>query len=313
MAVTEFGEAAKRRGFIDPDTGDAGFIRTYRALTDSKDDNSAVVLAHPALPPAGDPYPNFPAATRRRAEAVQVDEDLFTFWEITVEYSTARIGGGVTPNPLDLAAQVSWNFEQFSRPVTCGFFLGTTELDCDGATVLNQAGAHAAITNSALDLFTDPAPEMDDSRPVCSIRRNLLLVPVWLLDYQDAVNLDAFVLDGVPIGRRRAKIRNVAVGPTQFQAGIFFREVSVEIVLRREGWDLHLLDHGYAQLVQVAGVPGQPPSTKKLVIHDADGEKLPGQTLLDGLGGKLPNGGVPRWRHYRVYKELPYGPLGILL
>src|SRR5262245_13118790 len=79
MAVIEFQEVADRRGFIDADSAERGYIRKFRALCDTKEDDAKVILEFDQCPKVGDPYPNDPAATVHRVEATQPEEQLFTF------------------------------------------------------------------------------------------------------------------------------------------------------------------------------------------------------------------------------------------
>jgi hypothetical protein len=147
-----------------------------------------------------------------------------------------------------------------------------------------------------------------------TVTKNLESVPPWILRYKNAVNSDAFTIDGIDIPPRMARIVAPRIGGVQVENGVAFREVSVDINLKDPefdplGWILELLDHGYAYF---------DPQTQRFVNNcDGLGQVRPQPVPLDGQGNIVQNPQDPRgprfYRRYRVFKEISYGPIAALL
>ena len=85
---------------------------------------------------------------------------------------------------------------------------------------------------------------MDDSRRTVTITKNLAAVPSWILSYQDAVNSDAFTIDGFSVAIGKAKMQSVTVAAKEKRNGTSFYPVTFTIHLQKNGWLLELLDAG---------------------------------------------------------------------
>jgi hypothetical protein len=176
-------------------------------------------------------------------------------WTVTAEYTSER---EITEDPTAEPAAITWSSEQFQRPVI---------YDNSGNAVVNSAG----------DPF-DPPVMMDDSRPVVTISKNLAVVPAWILAYQDAVNSDAFYVDGITVGAGLAKVQSVTVGEVQRRNNISFRVVNLVIHLERNGWLVEAQDVGFREL----GYGG-----RQNILNDVDSERPSAPVPLDGAGAHI--------------------------
>ena len=86
---------------------------------------------------------------------------------------------------------------------------------------------------------------MDDSRLVCRVEKNVASAPAWLIDFQDAVNINAFTLDGLQVGPQQAKFQRLSLSREKVRNGHKYHTLNFEIHLRREGWKLKLLNQGF--------------------------------------------------------------------
>ena len=188
--------------------------------TSSQTDDAYTVGSNGSLPVIGNTHPS-------DGNAYCSDLDVqcvrgWRIWDVTATYSTERV---LSSTPTSDPTYITWDTEQFQKPAT---------QDKDGKGVVNSAG----------DPFI-PAEQMDDSRRIVTVQKNLANVPTWILSYQDAVNSDTFTIDGRSIAIGEAKMQRVSVGPPEIRNGTTFRQVTFVIALRRDGWAYKLLDQGF--------------------------------------------------------------------
>lgn len=131
-------------------------------------------------------------------------------------------------NPLLEPARITWHTEQFQQ-------------------VAWRNNANQAIVNSAGDPF-DPPPMKDFSRRVARIQKNVANVPVWFLDYEDALNSGTFTVDGLSVSRGLAKLQRAEAGEWEERNGVRFRVIGFELHFSRIGWQLTNLDAGFREL-----------------------------------------------------------------
>jgi hypothetical protein len=120
---------------------------------------------------------------------------------------------------------------------------------------------------------------MDDSRRVITISKNLAVVPAWILTYQDAVNSDAFNVDGITVAAGLAKVQAVTVGEVQRRNGIAFRVVTLVIHLQKDGWVVKSQDIGFRELGYGGG--------RQNILNDVDDERPSAPVPLDGAGNHI--------------------------
>ena len=277
MAVTYVGELSEGRR-AQNSKGVRTYTRVFRLTTSSQTDDAYTVGSKGSLPVIGNTHPS-------DGNAYCSDLDVqcvrgWRIWDVTATYSTERV---LSSTPTSDPTYITWDTEQFQKPAT---------QDKDGKGVVNSAG----------DPFIPPE-QMDDSRRIVTVQKNLANVPTWILSYQDAVNSDAFTIDGRSIAIGEAKMQRVSVGPPEIRNGVTFRQVTFVIALQRDGWAFKLLDQGYNErrLITTDG---------KKVIH-INGQIPSSPVLLDGNGfAQLdPDSASAVFLTFNVYKQQPFSSL----
>ena len=282
MAVEYIGEAPGGRSAQNT-KGVRTYIRKFRLRTTTQADGPFAVGSNASLPVIGNTHPEDANAY---CVSIQVENtDPWAGWTVTANYSTEQ---ELNTNPTSDPAVITWSTEQFQRVAV---------FDNDGDLILNSAG----------DPF-DPPAMMDDSRRVVTVQKNLAVVPTWILDYQDAVNSDAFTVDGVSIGIGKAKMQNVSVGPVERRSSTTFRSVNFTIHLQRDGWALQPLDAGFREFVTTDSVPE--PELKN-ILNRGDQQPVAAPVPLDGNGKALDNPSPTNcvFLTYNVYKTRTFSTL----
>lgn len=280
MAVTSVEEIWQGRDGEADSEGTRRYTRIFRVLTSSNYDTGAIVMAHIEVPKVGEVFPDDFGAWCQRVRPVQ---ESFSprVWLVTCSYSSER---ELEESPLDDPAEIEWDGEDYMRPAI---------FDRNDEPILNSAG----------DPF-DPPVEIDDSWNVVTVKKNLLVVPSWILQYRKATNSDAFSVDGFEVDVGQAKMKKVAVGKVQQRNEISFRPVTLVMHLREEGWDEPVLDKGYRE--KKSG-----DATKRVAMTNDDGTKPSQQILLDGSGSKLANPSPSNavYLEFELNRQLPFNVL----
>ena len=277
MAVTYVGELSEGRR-AQNDRGVRTYTRVFRLTTSSQSDNAFTVGSNGSLPVIGNTFPS-----DGNAYCTNLDVQCirgWRIWDVTATYSTERVLNTV---PTSDPTYITWDTEQFQKPAT---------QDKDGKGVVNSAG----------DPFI-PAEQMDDSRRVVTVQKNLANVPTWILSYQDAVNSDAFTIDGRSIAIGEAKMQRVSVGPPEIRNGTTFRQVTFVIALRRDGWAYKILDQGFNEK--------DPADTTKRKAIYINGQLPSSPVLLDGTGKAQtdPKTANAVYLTFNVYKQQAFSSL----
>ncbi len=232
-------------------------IRTYTRVflfeTDSQTDDAWEVGSHPDAPRIGQAF--------RDAWCISTTPtciEPWKGWSVTAEYSSER---EMNEDPTQDAMQIRVYTEQFQKPAV---FNKDDEL----------------IVNSAGDPY-DPPPMMDDSRRVISLVRNVPNCPSWILDYQDAVNSDAFTVRGVTYAVGTGKVQSVSLSDAQKRNGIDFYTLEVLIHLQRNGWILKTLDAGFREVDYSGDLIN--------ILNSGDGDRVSAPVPLNGAGAALAN------------------------
>ena len=277
MAVTYVGELSEGRR-AQNDRGVRTYTRVFRLTTSSQSDNAFTVGSNGSLPVIGNTFPS-----DGNAYCTNLDVQCirgWRIWDVTATYSTERVLNTV---PTSDPTYITWDTEQFQKPAT---------QDKDGKGVVNSAG----------DPFI-PAEQMDDSRRIVTVQKNLTAVPSWILSYQDAVNSDAFTVDGYSIAIGEAKMQRVSVGPPEIRNGTTFRQVTFVIALRRDGWAYKILDQGFNE-------KDAADATKRKPIY-INGQLPSSPVLLDGTGKAQtdPKTANAVYLTFNVYKQQAFSSL----
>ena len=269
MAVTNLGEDPGGRSATNS-KGVRTYSRRWKLETSSESDDAYAVGSASGLPLIGSAHPSDAGAF---CVSLQVENNNpWKGWVVTAEYSSEY---ELTTNPINDPAIITWGSEQFQK------------------VAVEDTSGHA-IVNSFGDYY-DPPAMMDDSRRTVTITKNLAAVPSWILSYQDAVNSDAFTIDGFNVAIGKAKMQSVTVAAKEKRNGTSFYPVTFTIHLQKNGWLLELMDAGMryksggAIAVFETGQPG----------------------MLNGSGGKLanPTPSTVVYRSFTVYETKAFSGL----
>lgn len=178
---------------------------------------------HTSLPRIGQPHPE---DIFNWCVGLSVDlSNPKTGYTATATYSSER---EITENPLAEPVNIEWDTEQFQEPLV---------IDEDGYAVVNSAG----------DPY-DPPVMRDNSRWFAEVTCNVASVPTWVLTYPDAVNSDAFTVDGIPVAVGLAKVQKLRISGKKTRNDVPYRVVTFHLHFREEGWHFKPLDAGFRRI-----------------------------------------------------------------
>ena len=284
MTVTSVREKGNARSAKDG-LGERSYEREFLVRTSDKTDSADVAASGVGVPRIGEAFPTDTGAVCVDRTAKQVPEAP-TAWNVTASSSSAR---QLALNPLDDPVVITLSAENYQRPAI---------YDVYGKAILNSAG----------DWF-DPPPQMDDSRFVATVKKNLASAPPWILEYQDAVNNAAFNILGLTIATGVAKLSDLAFSERQERNDVFFRQMSFKLHFRQEGWRLAILDQGHRRLGDYS--KGEDPTKRYRIVNSGDQTDSDTLVLLDGDGHPLedPRPETAVFIEHQVYVEKDFGVL----
>jgi len=203
-------------------------------------------------------------------------------YDVVLRYSTEKT---LSINPLFDHAEISWGYSHSDKPAT---------EDDDGDGVVNSAG----------DPF-DPAPTMEHSRPIVSIRKNVSAIPTWFATYRDAVNSASWYVDGMSFAARTAKISDLRISAKRIANFVTFRTLEIEVQIDEATWDLRVLDQGFRELDG---------TDRKNIVNDGDGGDPSGPVLLNGSGAQIadPEPGDAVFEVFTVYTARDFSVLPVV-
>ncbi len=255
--------------------------RVFRVKTNSNFD-SDVDATFSGTPIFGDRHPDDDAAF---CQNVRADSVAFSprVWIVTCSYSTEQ---ELVSDPLSDPTRFIWGTEQFQRP----YFK-----DRNGNAILNSAG----------DPFFPPIMG-DDSRTSVTMTKNVSAVPAWFLLTRDKLNSAAVSINGISVGKERAKIQKVSAGDQQFRGNIAYFTIGVTMHVQDESWQKSIQDAGFRKL-------DPDDSTERVKIKDNNGEDVSTPALLNGSGAVLsdPSPSNAKFKDFDIYgtfdfTELPF-------
>lgn len=272
--LPETREAANEKGIRT-------YSETYWLTTNQKTDGTYEIGSHPDLPTVGSVHHTDTGAWCTGVKPKCVSG--YVHFHVTCTFSSER---ELAEDPTTEPALTEWDGEQFQRPLV---------IDEDGNVVCNSAG----------DPF-DPPEMIDDSRLISVTTKNLASVPVWIMEYSNAVNSDAFTLDGFSVAIGQAKMQTPKVSKPMSRNGTTYREVQITIHYREEGWLSDLTDVGFRERDEYGVL-------RNIKVENSDGEleDVTAPVPLDGSGhalddpSPLNNVTLP----FRGYRRLPYSVL----
>jgi hypothetical protein len=261
------------------------YTESWEVICDSVLDNEQTVSNALGIPRLGSRFVRDAFAYCTDIEPSQNEDNPF-IWYVTVKYdSKPDMPNATGPDGATDPAQLPDN--PLARPATWKItFAKSNEVEREWFPVDdagNVAKKLVAIRNSAKLLF-DPPVMVDVARPVLRVTKNVPEVTLqYLLTLQDAVNKTAWR----GLAPRQARIDGVDAG-NKLENGIAFVELTVDIMLKRETWDIRVLDAGYGELTERT-VQGSPPTTARTwtKIRDQFSNYITEPVPLNGMGKKL--------------------------
>jgi len=288
MTVTLFDEIHSGRQGSSEGLAKTTSSRSWRVVTNNRYDDDVFVirygLSSNLLPQLYSPHPSWRALTARKVTASNQADSPHHFL-VTVEYSSAPLDKEDkdkedNPDPTTRPAVIKWNTVLYREAV---------EKDVDGDAILNSAG----------DYF-DPPIERDRSNWTCVVRKNLANPPTWLLDYNNCpINSSSFVVDGVQVQQRKARLSMIDIGEKQVENDVNFRTVTITLEFKKEGWQASILDQGLKEV--------EDGELKPITI---DGKSITSPQLLsDGVHIEAPSPANAEFLDYDIYDEKDFSVL----
>lgn len=304
MAVVGFAQEIGKVRALELQNNRRQYFRTFRVIVDSRYDGPQTVMTAALLPA---PYAEYstsggefdPGARVVRREPTQDTKSPF-LWTVSVEYDTEydRKDG----NPFLRDPDIDYGFEFYREPLP-GI---ASQFQNQGSEDVEDAWG-TGIINSAGDTY-DPPPERDAARPVLTFARN---EPTFnsLLAVKFICSVNNNTWNG--LRPRQAMCRGIAAKFQREKSSTFgvpdilYWHVTYTFVLKKETWDLQLLNYGKHY------VTGAIPNRIRHPFTGVGGEPVLG--LLDATGGKLTDGADPTYSRFKVYREESFGLLNINL
>lgn len=284
MSITFLGDDKDTERTLVVDEKGLGTVTRGYLFSTSTVTSEFAIYAHASCPKRGNTHPEDPTFF---VKTVTISNYApFAGWKAVVTYSNER---EIRDNPLDEPARISWDGEEFQKPAV---------KDKNGDAILNSAG----------DPY-DPPVMVDDTRIAATITKNVASVPEWWLSYKDAVNSDAFVLDGLPIPEGVAKLKRQSISEMQTQNDVDYYTVTLVMHFNEDGWKATPLDAGFRRIYSGT-------SRELITLENEDGEKEypPAPVPLDGSGVELadPTPDTAIYREHEVYNKKPFSVLPIV-
>lgn len=311
MSVVGFAkELSESRSGGEQDGGALELVRRFAVTTDNPKDGPLTVLTAPLLPAYGDFYfAGTEQSTLVRAisrTATQATNSRL-LWYVDVTYSSDydETTLGTSTTPLAELPSISLSFEIDKEPI-----VGEYDSNSEGNEAFNKYWK-SGILNGAGQAYENPFPEREVARPVVTFTRNEANVSMAVASaFVNSVNSTTWS----GLAPRQAKLRGITARSnvaTVNNADFAFYEVTYEFAIKRETWDLQLLDYGNWYLKYADGStagsrymfdPANPDVTGLLDSRD---------TLKPGQ--KLARNQDAQYRRFRIHSEKDFGQLGIYL
>jgi len=239
---------------------------SWMVQTDSRTDGADTVSTATGLPAYGALYPN-PVGASLWAKTIAYgpyESDAPMLWLVTVGYTSER---SLDPtDPKNDEVLISNTGEVYQERI---------QRDRNGDAILNSAG----------DPFVDPQPTKDSTHMIFRIRANFQSAPTWFISHQNAVNNTAITIDGLAVGQYLARVNRIEASEPKKRGAVSYKEVMLEIHVRREGWAIDTLDAGMRERIAEGA------AAKKHITNDNGGdlEEITEPVPLDGTGLRLAN------------------------
>jgi hypothetical protein len=230
------------------------YKRVLNVITNDPNDGPEVVVGGAGVPQIGDTYAlgndldNIAVCIDVQAKPT----DSLNVWYVEAHYDSSRVVDLALSNPLNLPAEVTWEFAKYERPI---------QRDVSGIPYVNSSNERF-----------DPPCTFEDNRAVLRVSRNEASYNEGnAILYQDACNTDTFG-PGLPLQAKLTGIR----GQKMVDIGVTYWKVDYEIEFRREGFATFVLDQGFRNITGY-------------LFRDqtADNSPMANATLLNGRGYRM--------------------------
>lgn len=287
----------KRSGTIERDLTRT-YTRVFLVVTDDVQIGSAAVANATGIPTLYSPYvTDTESDAGALVASIEPQQQTDRTWEVNVKYTTKW--------EIDPTEYVE---NPLMRPARYRI----------GSIYVQEAITHdvnkTAILNSANDRF-DPMPIVDKLVPTISISKNLATINYSVIrDYTNTVNSTSFA----GFDKGEVKCTQITAEGPNFENGYVFYAWTVDFQIQQggtakiagtdtpyDGWDLLLLDAGYAKEV----------SNELNQGGGGDGVDFTTPQPLDGSGDFLTRPYAAddfNYRKFQIYKSKDFNDLGLL-
>lgn len=290
------------------------YTRRWKVNVSSALDGPQAVLGAPGLPAM---FQAYQTTTEQNLSAWVVSRtptrsaESRKLWFVDVEYdSGSEAAQAGSENPVNEFPEITVDFEQYKEPIPGEMDQAISPGEVDSGVIAWKSG----IRNSAGEAYF-PFPERECARPVITYRRNEPQFNLYNANqFINSVNAQSWS----GLGVRQALLRGVRAHSKTLTVGnntYLFYDVEYTFVLKRETWDMWLLDYGHYYLSYPVG--GGAPTRKqfktegtgepRLGLLDHGNEAQPGKRFAQEQTA------TPQYNRYRVYKEQNFSQLNISL
>ena len=203
------------------------YTETHLLESDSRDDDQWIVGSNASLPYIGEVHPSDSLAFCHRLDVKCVEG--YKGWQAVAHYTTENsIDGetGIEQDPINDRPKIRWN--------------GTIE-----NRIIHKDRDNEAILNSVGDQLSDTK---DDNLFGATVTVNVRQVPSWLLSYRNSTNQSQFILGGLTIPSRVARIvfHDGFISEAMNRNDVTYYQFTYTLLLdEQDFWDGSLIDAGF--------------------------------------------------------------------
>lgn len=226
----------------DDKTGVKELRRKFRAFTDSAFDTGQMVKADPRCPQRWEQLETDPTM-RCVSRVANQDKKGGNVWDVEAFYTNDLFDQ--VESPLDRPASIDWSAVEYQVAVPT---------DLDGKPFTTLAG--------------EPLREVLVEMPglIADISINVAEKPKWFRKYvSGVVNSGAVKFDDEAFGEGELRIKTGSCSAYQYDQGIRFRNLRLQLQSRPGGWQKRVINRGFYELV------------KRTIVEEVD----------DGSGGTI--------------------------
>ena len=261
----------------------AEYTRRYIGRSNNPFDNPLSISRDRLCPKPGQRDPFDPRAWITSVQAERRDAtDLI--WDITAN-STTEFDPDEEENPLAQRARITLKADQYTR---------TTTQNAQGRSITTTAGSLIPV-------------EIDDTRWVLSVQKNVRVIPAALLNLNNKTNSGSVAIRGLLIPRRKLQVKGLTGSEESVRVRnqrIDYVALSFELHYQREGYRVRLPNVDYVQLRETTRARrdrrGRPVLDQGRPVFETVTERVP---ILFGEPPERPSEPWPLDRHGKALPE----------